>query len=592
MRLRDSQFPDRTRMVTTPMIKPLASKADSSRASLPLSTRLRVLASSCLALSILVLFGSSVCRAQGTYTAASCSQSDVNAVINGPTHTAVSGDVIIIPTTGSPCTWKSGITISGVGIDISGTGTPNTGGGTFGAASSNPIIVDNAAGPLFKFENLTYGETAKVELMNLSASGAATNSLVPGAISVQGTCTFSGCANFRGDNITFVANTWGLPIADGAFFVTDGIFGVIDHNTVNDNSWVSGGGAGPPLVDESNSAWAGVGSYGDNSFASADTFGTAQQLYIENNSVTYIRLTDNDVAPTGGAVGGARLTCRFNKTFDENGSGVCTSHGTAWGGRFRGTRQLEAYYNQTACTPSTACNLGFGIASGTGYFFSNTFTATGSGSGFNFSIGLSLYRTEGFGQSPWNNCDGSQPWDQIPWNSTSECLDQPGTGAGSLLENATPVVASLAGTPCSTAGSCWPHNALDPVYEAGDTGAFNIAAVVSDSTRLAGYYYVEVSKSPQSSTTVPFNGTSGTGYGTLANRPTTCTPHAGYWATDQGSWNSYNSSQEGELFVCTSTNTWTMNYQPYTYPHPLATGGSLGSGDPPNPPTDLTAAVE
>jgi len=31
-------------------------------------------------------------RPQGTYTAASCNQSDVNAVIKRPTHTAVNGD--------------------------------------------------------------------------------------------------------------------------------------------------------------------------------------------------------------------------------------------------------------------------------------------------------------------------------------------------------------------------------------------------------------------------------------------------------------------------------------------------------------------
>ena len=111
------------------MIKPSGSKAHPMRASLALSTRLGVLVSGGLAIFIFVLFGSSVCRAQGTYTAASCNQSDVNAVINGPTHKAVNGDTIIIPATGSPCTWTSGITINGVGIDITGTGTPNTGGG-------------------------------------------------------------------------------------------------------------------------------------------------------------------------------------------------------------------------------------------------------------------------------------------------------------------------------------------------------------------------------------------------------------------------------------------------------------------------------
>src|SRR5690349_21365027 len=71
--------------------------------------------------------------AQGTYTAASCNRSDVNAVINGPTHTAVNGDTIIIPA--GTCTWTSGITVNGVGIDITGQGTPNTGPSTVGAGT-------------------------------------------------------------------------------------------------------------------------------------------------------------------------------------------------------------------------------------------------------------------------------------------------------------------------------------------------------------------------------------------------------------------------------------------------------------------------
>src|SRR5271170_6530467 len=95
-----------------------------------------------------------------TIKAASCQQPDVNAVINGPTHTAVSGDTIQIPP--GSCTWTSGITISGVGIDITGTGTPNTGGGTFGAGTPNTTLIDNASAPLFTFINLAAGQTAKV----------------------------------------------------------------------------------------------------------------------------------------------------------------------------------------------------------------------------------------------------------------------------------------------------------------------------------------------------------------------------------------------------------------------------------------------
>ena len=77
-----------------------------------------------------------------------------------------------------------------------------------------------------------------------------------------------------------------------------------------------------------------------------------------------------------------------------------------------------------------------------------------------------------------------------------------------------------------------------------------------------------------------FNGTSGVGEGTLASRPSTCTTGVGYWATDQGSWNtSGNGYGQGQLYACTATNTWTLYYTPYAYPHPLQgnTTASIGA---------------
>jgi len=55
-----------------------------------------------------------------------------------------------------------------------------------------------------------------------------------------------------------------------------------------------------------------------------------------------------------------------------------------------------------------------------------------------------------------------------------------------------------------------------------------------------------------------FNGTSGVGFGPLANRPTTCTTGVAYWATDTNI-----------LYKCTKKNVWTEYYRPYVYPHPL-----------------------
>src|SRR5271156_6659460 len=107
-------------------------------------------------LSLLLLLTPVAAHAQSggaTIKAASCQQSDVNAVINGPTHTAVNGDTIQIPA--GSCTWTSGITISGVGIDITGTGTPNTGAGTFGPGTSTTTLIMSGSTPFFKFTGLT-----------------------------------------------------------------------------------------------------------------------------------------------------------------------------------------------------------------------------------------------------------------------------------------------------------------------------------------------------------------------------------------------------------------------------------------------------
>jgi len=289
----------------------------------PNSTALvRCLALICL--SVIVL-----CKpvhAQGTYTAASCSQSDVNAVINGPTHTAVDGDTIIIPS--GSCTWSSGITINGKGIDITGSGTPNTGGGTFGSGAPSTTLIDHASAPFFTFTGLTSGKTAKVELLTLSASG--TPSYIVAPLSFAGSCTSSGCASVRVDNINFAAGTWAGPITTGGgsagFILVDNVFGVIDHTTTNES------GATIFLMQVSYSAWKGVGDYGDNSFASADTFGTDQAMYAENNNLSGVRVSENDNGPTGGGTGGARYVCRFNHVTNMPGDGLCGAHGTAWGG--------------------------------------------------------------------------------------------------------------------------------------------------------------------------------------------------------------------------------------------------------------------
>jgi hypothetical protein len=67
--------------------------------------------------------------------------------------------------------------------------------------------------------------------------------------------------------------------------------------------------------------------------------------------------------------------------------------------------------------------------------------------------------------------------------------------------------------------------------------------------------------------------------GPVASLPATCTTGQAYWATDDGEWNSSNAGPDGQLYQCTSTNTWAPFYKPYQYPHPWAGGPDpMGTG--------------
>ncbi len=141
-------------------------------------------------------------------------------------------------------------------------------------------------------------------------------------------------------------------------------------------------------------------------------------------------------------------------------------------------------------------------------------------------------------------------------------LDQPSRGKCDLLAGNPPVNTV-------TRGLNWPHQALEPIY------AWNNILNGEQVNAHSGYPTLQENRDYYNETK-SFDGTTGVGVGKLADRPSTCTPGVGYWATDQGEWDSTHDGPDGQFYVCTAPNNWSLYYKPYTYPHPLV-GGSARS---------------
>ncbi len=320
--------------------------------------------------------------AQGTYTAASCNQSDVNAVINGPTHKAVDGDTINVPA--GTCTWASPLSVS-VGISIVGAGAAST--VILDKISSNhmfSVTVPSATSSTFRLSG-----------MSLQPSGS-TNGGMYAIASIGGTCNSNTCSHIRLDNLSISGWVNGTHFT-GFMMSADNVFGVLDHLNV---AFTTGG----EFINIGHSSYMGVGSNGDNSWAQADSYGTDNALYIESSTFSDtdqvgMAITDSDLS------GGARFVVRFNTLTNTS----IQTHGTESTGRTRGVRQLEIYGNTLTCTSTGAgCDL-IGQRGGTSLVFNNTIISSGGGQ-LNSEASLSVYR-DGTSFNPWGFCDGQGQWD-------------------------------------------------------------------------------------------------------------------------------------------------------------------------------------
>jgi hypothetical protein len=498
-----------------------------------------------------------------TINAASCNSSDVQTAFNSITSSTTT---VNIPA--GTCTWTSAVSLNvpsgNASLTVQGStsinGTCGPGGSC--AASDNTVIVDN------------YNSTNAL-IMVSTASGCTLERITgltikagTGQVKQNGMIEVGGsCHNFRMDHNHFYMST--SSQANIGVRYVNWVYGVTDHNLCDDTT---------AITNECFNMWGdayGGAALGDGAWADNTNLGTANFMYFENNTVNNGLYAD-DCDNSG------REVFRFNVV---NNAETQTHPTGSAPNAIRGCRVKETYQNQfnapTTCNNSSGFNNclynTFFLSSGTGVIWGNTVpvvsAVAGSGYQWIFSIQSMRATNSTYPQSAppsgWGYCgtavNGSvSAWDQNSSATTGyACLDQPGRGKSDLLQNDFP------NTINSTTGTvAWPHQALEPYYEWLDSltvvpnnpgGIFTVGGGGNDLTPNVDFYtYNPV-----------FTGTTGVGSGLLATRPATCTTGVAYWATDQGNWNHSSSGGQGQLYVCSASNTWSLYYTPYTYPHPL-----------------------
>jgi len=397
-----------------------------------------------------------------------------------------------------------------------------------------------------------------------------------------GTIKISGPGNIRIDHCHLTAtnrvNYKMIVFGAGVFGVMDSC--ILDFTGTNALYFYNG---------RDNGTGGGQGNY---EWTLPTNFGSADYFFIEDNQIngtvgsgTYsTRIFDGFTA--------ARVVARFNTVSQAV---LCEVHATGHSGDDRGPRSIEIYGNSVTSSLTYAPNyVAVDISSGTSLVWGNTWDQVYKNiykiavTRANNGTYSQAATPDGWGYAGTNFNGTGSNWDGGTYNGTDTlygypAIDQPGRGAGDLLTGSFPSKVN------ATTGTIrWPNQAREPIYLwnnygtnvggwGGTTYSVDANMVVEDRD------YYKPASGIQTTASSPFNGTTGVGWGTLANRPTTCTTGVAYFATNQGSWNQSTSNPygvqmngaDGVLYVATATNTWTAYYTPYTYPHPLR-GGTSG----------------
>lgn len=465
-----------------------------------------------------------------TWTAASAGRTDVSDCNNAA---AATGDTVNVPA--GDVTWATFLNVNTKDIVWAGAGN-----GTDPA--SNTIIRTGSAGFCFRF-----GADGSV-----SPASRMTNFRFVGCtIGMRG---LNPAKSFRIDHNYFdstVSVSWN--IAGGPSAATQPPSGLIDHNTFVYSRLVVNGTTTTALTTA-----AGNTQPMHNIWSTDPDFGGSTGVYIEDNI-----MSQDATKGLPGVVDcnyGGRYVFRYN-TVTIHTTYANEVHGVQ--GPNRACQRWEIYRNTMTLTGAHNFTMSM-IRGGSGFHFDNVL----SGPGFDY-VALDVERAN-YTFAHMGLCDGvsttSINIDGVSAANVDKgypCHDQIGRSRDD---------SQYTGTFMGDAGAgVWPTQMLTPVYiwntaQAGIQvpGKNYLAGTDSWNTENRDFYNFSAIVDASVAQTV------GVRVGTLAQRPASCTSGVGYWATNQGSWNtSGNGDVSGVLSKCTATNTWNVLYTPYTYPHPL-----------------------
>lgn len=559
-----------------------------------------------------------------TYNTTDCEHATVQTEINKAT---TDGDIVVIKA--GTCTWDTKVTFSSANsVTIKG-------------ESKDTTIILHANGVTTAILELTTTAGKTVELSDLQIDATGNSSSTPaGSVSILG----------ASKNVLIHDNIFKWGTAGGGRFIWGLGYnaGVIYNNTFTRTSAADNATTKQCIGFQSDSA----------AFDRDVLFGTAvedEAWYIEGNTFTWDHSGDSCID----GYPGARYVIRYNTFSGKTGIGthgldsaarsvisveayknsftnaVMTTHriyssrgGTAlvWGNEGSGTgTNISSLRSYRSCpnASGTITGMATGVMTDSGYDFTTIANIPVSGTNtvndiYNVTKNdHSLITAHGTNTVTFTTpTDAAATWEvgdvwgiTYYYNAYGLCLGGSSADGNTAGQEGWPCGDQVGwvGIPTDSKGQqsfpilYW-TNYFNATEQKG-TGTVTERGGYTDCARALTTHIVEgreyhVPTGIQTSSSSPFNGTSGIGYGTDANKPATCTVAtygSYYFSTDVG--------DHGTLYKCTTTNTWTSYYAPTACPHPhtgltgscAATPGTTGynvnEGAPPTVALTVTAGA-